>query len=378
LNILFVTKYCIKSHGGFHRIIKLAERGHNVYILGTRVEDEPFYEFSNGVNIYRCDSLFNLSQLRYPVSFPVLTIRRLTEEFDIDIIHGLGLQATNTASAGIFIRFFSSVPLILSIQGLSKTTGNPFVNIFAKSYDFTAGRMLIRTSNKIIVLAKALIGRALQLGAAKEKIIICPPSVDIERFNPDENQNMNLRAYLGLEKSFVIGFVGRLVPLKGIFDLIKASKLVVKKYPIHLLFVGDGPLSGKVATVAHSLGIPSTVTGWVSNPEAYYSVMDVFVLPSYSEGFPRTCLEAMAMKKPIIVTDVGANKELIKNGRNGFIIPPKKPKILAQKILEFIENRSLIEEWGRANRKIVEKNYTLMHEVKRLERIYEEVLGDSD
>jgi glycosyltransferase involved in cell wall biosynthesis len=288
------------------------------------------------------------------------------------------VQSTNTASAGIFKRFFSSVPLVLSIQGLSKTTGNPFVNIFAKSYDFTAGRMLIKTSNKVIVLAKALVERALQLGAAKEKITICPPSVDIERFNPDKNQNTNLRTYFGIEKSFVIGFVGRFVPLKGIFDLIKASRMVAKKYPIHLLFVGDGPLREKVVKVTHSLKIPFTVTGWVSNPEAYYSVMDVFVLPSYSEGFPRTCLEAMAMKKPIIATDVGANKELIKDGKNGFIIPPKKPKILAQKILEFIENNSLIEEWGRTNRKLVEKNYTLMHEVKRLEKIYEEVLGDSD
>lgn len=376
MNILFVTKRCIKSHGGFDRIAKLAERGHNIHILGTGVKDEPSYEFSYGVNIHRCGSFLDISQLQYPISFPVLLIKRLTKEFDIDLTHGLGLQATNTASVGILARLFSSVPFVLSIQGISKTGGSPFVDALSRSYDFSFGRMIVKTCRKVIVLGKALVGRALQLGASKEKIIICPPGVDVKRFNPDMNPYAGFKEHLGLRRSFVIGFVGRFVQLKGIFDLIKACKIVSKEHSIHLLLIGDGPLREKLVRTTHSQGIPATITGWVSNPEIYYSVMDVFVLPSYSEGLPRTCLEAMAMEKPLIVTDVGASREIVRNAENGFIVSPGNPELLAEKIFALLENNSILEEWGRTSRSIVEEKYTLDEEVRRLERIYYEVVDE--
>ena len=376
LKILYVTPRCIKSHGAFDRVVRLAKEGHKISILGTRFKNEPAYEYSKGVHIYRNKYLFKIPRVGYTISFPLGYMSRLTKRLDVDLIHGLMLQATNTITAGILTRFFSSIPFVLSIQGMAKTTGSTLSDIVAKSYDLTLGTMVVKASRKVIVLGETLLARALKLGVSKEKIAICPPSVDIERFNPDRNRNTGLREHLGLENSFVIGFVGRFVPLKGIFDLIMASKIVSKQHSINLLLVGDGPLREQIERSAHSLGIPLTITGWVNNPEIYYSAMDVFVLPSYSEGFPRTCLEAMAMKKPLIVTDVGANREIIRDGENGFIISPGNPRLLAEKIITIIENNSLLEEWGCINRKIVEKKYTLNQEVRRLEKIYYEVMEE--
>ena len=149
------------------------------------------------------------------------------------------------------------------------------------------------------------------------------------------------------------------MPLKGIVDLLMAARYIPKKYSIHFLMVGDGPLRRNIIRIAKSEGVSLTITGWVSDPEKYYSIMDVFVLPSYSEGFPRTCLEAMAMEKPLIVTNVGENKYIIKDGKNGFMILPGNSELLAKRIITLIENRSLIKKWGKRNREIVKKSYTL-------------------
>ena len=82
------------------------------------------------------------------------------------------------------------------------------------------------------------------------------------------------------------------------------------------------------------------------------------------------------MKRPLIVTDVGANKEIIKDGENGFIVSPRDPRSLAEKIITLIENKSLLKEWGAENRKIVEKKYNLEQEIHKLENTYFNVIKD--
>jgi len=378
MNVLYIVPEISPSHGGFNRFFKLQERGHNIYVLGPKLSSkEPFFEKMNGVSIFRHSYLFKINNLNYIISFPINDIRMIVDDYKIDVIHSLMIASTSTLCVAVYSKLSSSCPpLLSSIQGgIPIATGNAFSTFLAKLYYNSMGKIVLRTSEKVIALSDSLKNQAIELGVKEEKIVICPPGVDTERFDPNFLEDSNK---LRDSSTFHIGFVGRFVPLKGVTDLIMASKMLLKKYKIHLILVGDGPLKTKLEEMVCKLKIPATFVGWVANPEKYYSNMDIFVLPSYSEGFSRSCLEAMAMKKPLIVTDVGANKEIIRDGENGFIVPPGNPKILAEKIISLIEDVSLIEEWGRKNRNIVEKNYTLDKELTTLEKIYYEAIDRSN
>jgi glycosyltransferase involved in cell wall biosynthesis len=133
-------------------------------------------------------------------------------------------------------------------------------------------------------------------------------------------------------------------------------------------------MRAKIEATAKSLNIPFTIQH-SKDVRIFYSAMDVFVLPSYTEGVPYACLEAMAMSKPVIVTDVGATRDLIQEGKNGFLIPKKSPRILADKITELIKNENLKAKMGHLNRKIVEQNFTLQRYVTCVENVYKNLVN---
>ena len=91
----------------------------------------------------------------------------------------------------------------------------------------------------------------------------------------------------------------------------------------------------------------------------------VFVLPSYREGCPRSTLEAMAMQRPIITTDVPGCRQTVVHGKNGFLVPPKDPIALADAMEKFIKNPELIESMGQASRKIAEEKFDI-HKVNKV------------
>ncbi|GAI08660.1 unnamed protein product, partial [marine sediment metagenome] len=101
---------------------------------------------------------------------------------------------------------------------------------------------------------------------------------------------------------------------------------------------------------------------------------DIFILPTYHpEGFPYAILEAMSAGLPIISTPIGAIPEIIEDGANGFLIPPKIPYILAEKILTLIEDKSLREKMGAENMKKAQEKYDVKVVCKIFEKIYKEI-----
>jgi glycosyltransferase involved in cell wall biosynthesis len=117
--------------------------------------------------------------------------------------------------------------------------------------------------------------------------------------------------------------------------------------------------------------------GQVPNEQipSLYDAADVLVLPSLSEGFPVTVLEAMASGLPIIATRVGGLPEVIEEGRNGFLVEPKNPKQIAEKILLLLENNKLRENISKNNiRKAM--SYSWQNIVQQLEKVYHKIISD--
>lgn len=158
-------------------------------------------------------------------------------------------------------------------------------------------------------------------------------------------------------------FIGRLLKEKGIHDFIAAIKLVKQKYPTTTFTVlgavdksNLGALSEEEVNNLKQAGIIE-YPGHVDNIQEWIVKSDVFVLPSYREGVPRSTQEAMAIGRPVITTDVPGCRETVIDGVNGFIVPRWNPEKLAEKMIYFIEHPEKIQVMGEASNKIATEKF---------------------
>jgi glycosyltransferase involved in cell wall biosynthesis len=148
------------------------------------------------------------------------------------------------------------------------------------------------------------------------------------------------------QKYLLIGSIGRLVYVKGYDIFIKAAKLIIKRYPnVRFVLVGDGPEYSKLAKLVEGLGIKDYFffTGFTQNRLAYLSKFDLFILSSRHEGVPVVLLEAMALKIPILASRVGGIPFIIDHLKNGYMVEPDNPEILANACMTILKNKKLAQ-----------------------------------
>lgn len=158
-------------------------------------------------------------------------------------------------------------------------------------------------------------------------------------------------------------FIGRFLLAKGLREYVQAARLVKRQFPA-VIFQVAGWRDKKTPDVVPEEEFQGWVAEGVIAPLGRLADVrpaivnaSVYVLPSYREGTPRTVLEAMAMGRPIITTDVPGCRETVINGENGFLVPVRKYKELAEAMIRFIQEPTLIESMGRRSRQIVEEKY---------------------
>ncbi|MDD3453878.1 MAG: glycosyltransferase family 4 protein [Methanobacteriales archaeon] len=221
-----------------------------------------------------------------------------------------------------------------------------------------------KIADEIIVIAKGL--AEYYMGASDEYTLIYEP-VDLEVFNRNhinKDEIESLRSSLGLSPEDTVGVcVANINPVKGYEYLLRAVAKAVDTAPrFKFLIVGDVPTSQKeyfkrLLELVKSLKIEDQVLflGRMDNIAEILAVSDFFVLSSIAEGTPISIIEAMAMGKPIIATDVGAINEQVIHGRNGFLVPPASWEKLGDKIIEMVLNEDLRNSMGRESIKLVKK-----------------------
>ena len=190
-------------------------------------------------------------------------------------------------------------------------------------------------------------------------------------------EKQNLKKELGIpENSLIVGTAGRLVPVKGPEFLVKASKYITSKYPdTYFMFTGDGPLEQDLKRKALEMGISDNIIflGWRDDLAKIISIYDIFVLPSLNEGMGRVLVEAMALGKSIVASNVGGIPDLVIHGKNGFLIPPKNPKELAKYIQVLLEDKDKREKMGLAGKEMA-YNFTGERMVEKIANLYKKLL----
>lgn len=348
----------------FIELVKnLDRKKYNPYII---IKDKGWiYEeaLKNGFHpeIIKMEGSFNIKYLFKLIKF----IRRNK----IDLIHSHLLGSNVYCSiAGTFCR----VPVISTFHG----TVDSNLNGRMLKIKF---RLINMGSKYIVFVSKYLKKHYLSYTpVSKQKSIAIYNGIDFNRFY--NLTNKHLRKEIGYnDNNIIIGSIGNIRYSKGYGILLQAAFIVIKVYPQCKFIIageGHGKLYKNILAQSKNLGLENCVTflGFSPDIENILSSIDLFVLPSITEGFSIAAIEAMAASKPVIATRCGGPEEIVIDGETGFLVSPKDPEALANGILSLLRNRSLAKKMGELGRKRVAENFTLEAMIQNYQELYKNCL----
>jgi glycosyltransferase involved in cell wall biosynthesis len=242
--------------------------------------------------------------------------------------------------------------------------------------------LLVPLCKRVILVADALRHRFRRFGKQGRKFVTIHNGVDLDDF--DRASPLSIRSEYDLdEHTLLIGSFARIDPMKGQRHLIEACQALKGHFPFKLLLYGeiyDSNYHRACMETIEKLGLREQVAfeGYRRDIAPIMKGLDLVVLNSAFEAFPRSIIEAMAAAKPVIATDVGGIAEAIDDGVSGFVVPSGNTSILAEKIMILAANAGLREKFGIAGRERVRAFFTIETNVRKTERVYEELLENTE
>jgi glycosyltransferase involved in cell wall biosynthesis len=298
-----------------------------------------------------------------PSTFPALV--RLLKKLEIDVIqtHGYGATTFGRAAA-IWLR----IPNVLHEH--ANLTDTPwFQKIPDRIFDpFTDLAIAVSESTRRFCV------EARKLSPERVKVVYL--GAPLEDFQPWSDEKARpAREGLGLAGSGlrVVGTVTRLHESKGNRFFLDAAALLAKQRPeLRFVLVGEGPLQPDLEAQAKRLGIEDRVifAGFQKDVAAAFASFDVAVFPSLWEGTPLTVFEAMAMAKPIVSTDVDGLRDVLRDGVNSLVVPPRDPRALADAMTRMLDDQSLARRMSGAARE-ASRRFDIQVFVDKMSRLYE-------
>jgi len=310
--ILITVNHFYPKRGGlesynFNLATFLAKKGYEVHVATNNTHNVKREEVINNFKIHRlpCKDIL-------PDVFAIPTLKGFMQlkriKFDVIISNTRFFPLSWLAA---FIALIKIKPLI-HIEHGNTFVQHPkkIVKIISRISDMILGRFVYKKAKMTVGVSKPCTLFAKRLGARKTKVI--PNSIIFDEFKQEPTLNT---------KCPIIICLGRLIEAKGFQDVIKA----LKPYNCKLYIIGDGPYKKELKRLARKNKINTTFFGNL-DPKEYkelFKQASLFINPSYAEGLPTSILEAGAMGVPVIATDVGGTREIIKHEYNGYLINPK-------------------------------------------------------
>lgn len=212
--------------------------------------------------------------------------------------------------------------------------------------------------------------------------LVLGSGIDVEALikkRPQPEELAKLRKALGLEKQLVVTMISRLVVSKGVREYLQAANIVCQKMKnVTFLLVGPLASEGRQAVSMQEVQNQAQTVRYLGPRDdipSLLSLTDIFVLPSYyREGVPRVLLEAATMELPLITTDMPGCKEVVQDGWNGLLIPPKNAQALATAILQLLSSQEQRTLMGKRSKLYVHKHFSLDQVADAYANIYHRVL----
>jgi glycosyltransferase involved in cell wall biosynthesis len=355
----------------YHNSIELANLGHDVTVFTCG--PSLCYEYPENISVRHLKPFFKLGNAPF--------LPGLIKLKDYDLIH-------------LHYPFFFGAELIYLTSKLRKikyvityhndVLSSGAVGLFFKIHRASLMEHLINGASAICVTSRdyaknSFIQEFVKSG--RKRIIEVPNGVDINKFNPNIDAKEIKKRHDIIDKKVIL-FVGALdTPhfFKGIEYLLK-SFAEINREDVRLVVVGDGNLKEYYMDIAKKEGVEGKTifTGRVSNEDLpkYYAASDLIVLPSVTmgEAFGMVLIEAMAVGRPVIASNLPGIRTVVDHGKNGYLVEPKDVHDLAAKIKNLLENSDKCKEFGRYGREKVEKNYSWTEIASNLSKFYLDII----
>lgn len=293
-------------------------------------------------------------------------IKEVIEKENIDIIHAHGSRA---ASNVFLLAKKMQLPLVYTVHGWSFHQDQSRLIHKLRAW---SEKLICSCSDKVICVSESNRISGQDVFGLKNATVI-ENGINMERFNPDKDFK-NIRKELGIgNDEFIIGFIARITHQKSPLDFIKSVEAANKANPkIKGLLVGDGDMKEEVYTYIkeHKLEDCFYLSGFRTDVPDLLNAVDVYCLPSLWEGLSIALLEAMAMRKALVVTPTDGTKELIKNNQNGIIVKFNDHESLAQAYLTYLQRPELITQYGHEAQKLVKERFDSQRVSDEVAKIY--------
>ena len=348
--------------------VELSKRGHEIHFISY---ERPFA--IQGVD-HENVSVHLFSVPEYPLfKYPPYAVSlaseilQVSQKFALDLVH-VHYAIPHSVSA-FLAKMVTGVPYMVTFHGSD-------VTILGRDPSFLPiNAMSLEKADGLSAVSEYLRKQVLETLGLKKEVSVIPNFVNSEVFRPGESDVT--RRYKGCQ--VVVTHVSNFRPIKRVEDLVRAMSIVIREaQDTRLMLVGEGPERQGIELLVKELGLQRNVlmTGFRSDVPELLRCSDILVLCSDNESAGLTLLEAMSSGLPVVGTRVGGIPEIIEDGRNGFLVPPRSPDELADRILRLTLDRELRLRMGEEGRRTVLKHFAADRVVPMYEEAYRRIVSD--
>ena len=367
LAVLHVGKFYPPAPGGMERVVQLLCEGEQATtdsrVLAANTGARTVRESWRGVRVTRASTLWTIGSVGVCPTFPLELLRARR---DVTVIHEpnpLALVAhCITAQRGPLVIWFHSE--VMRPRWKYRLMYRPFL------------QRALRRASRIIVSSPNLAEHAEELQDFRDKCVVIPFGIDVDRLQPGEAVNASVADIAARFPGPRVLFVGRLVEYKGVEVLVRAMEQVNAT----ALIAGDGPLAGALKSTADSSRAGERIhfLGHLSDQQvvAHLHACDVFVLPSITraETFGVVQLEAMACGKPVVSTNLPTGVPWVnRHGETGLVVQPGDVSGLAAALNTLLDDATLRQRMGESARSRVLEHFTVERMTGQSSALYREV-----
>lgn len=292
---------------------------------------------------------------------------------------------THNPKPGVYGRLaarFSRVPVVVNtVHGLY---AQPDDRWRRRAVVYSAERIAASCSATELVQNPEDMETLARIGVPRRKLVLLGNGIDLGRFDPVRaapDARRDFRSEIGAtDEDVVVGCVGRLVAEKGYREVFAAARLVRERYP-HVRFVvvgGPDPEKTDALTRTELDGAAAVGVQFLGSRDDVvrcYAGLDLYLLASHREGFPRAAMEASAMGLPIVATDIRGCRQVVDHGATGLLVPPRDPTALANAVLELVADPDRRARMGRAAKVRAATHFDQQHCIDVTLAVYERLLG---
>jgi glycosyltransferase involved in cell wall biosynthesis len=357
------------SYYVFNLSKKLLARGHKVTVMTRGSAGKYTKEVINGIDVYKI-SFFPFYPLHIWIHgvFVNSLFKSLEPRFDLVHLHSplpppIKTQLPTITTVHTSMKIDSKYHEIIDFFSFAEKTQSMLIYPPIE-------KKLFSISDSITSVSQSVAKELSNYGIESHKITVIGNAVNEKEFVPICNVMPSEKYVL---------YTGVLRARKGLFDMLECAEHVCEVYPdVKLIVCGTGPFSRNLRERVRIKKLEKHVMllGYVKRNKLVelYQNATVHVVPSHYEGMPTVLLEAMSCGLPVVATDVGGSSEVISNGVNGFLVPPRSPKEMAEVVLRLLANNDLRAKIGGNARKTIVRSHTWDKVADNMIKCYENVL----